>query len=259
LNSCRPSDAIVREIEYHDRLYSGFAQSHFAKPAVRALRNHLVSNILKLCAAGPASRVLSLGCGIGDTELIMAAHVAEIVGVDLSPAAICQAQKDTAQAHIRNATFTHGTLESAQLEPASFDLIIAIFFLHHLSEADLPAIAIQIRHLLRPGGRFYSLDPNRYRLSGAIGSLLVPKLMARYQSPNERPLVPSKTAAVFTEAGLETSYSHYDFISTPLAGLFPAWSAGYHAARLIDEPLIRIPGLRQVASNFQVISRRVLS
>jgi ubiquinone/menaquinone biosynthesis C-methylase UbiE len=250
---------MVREIEYHDRLYSGFAQSHFAKPAVRALRNHLVSNILRLTAPGDSARVLSLGCGIGDTELIMADRVGEIVGLDLSPAAFHQAQKDAQQAHVQNATFIQGTLESAQFEPGSFDLIIAIFFLHHLTETDLPALANQIRHLLRPGGRFYSLDPSRYRLSGAIGSLLVPKLMARYQSPNERPLVPAKTAAVFSEAGLETHYSYYDFISTPLAGLFPGWSGGYRAARLIDEPLVRIPGLRQVASNFQVISRRVLS
>jgi SAM-dependent methyltransferase len=204
-------------------------------------------------------RVLSLGCGIGDTELIMAPHVGHIIGVDLSSAAIRQARQDTERAHIPNATFIHGTHESAQLEPGSFDLIIAIFFLHHLTEQDLPALANEIRSLLRPGGLFYSLDPSRYRLSGAIGSLLLPKLMARYQSPNERPLVPAKTAEVFAKAGLETRFSYYDFISTPLAGLFPGWSPGYRAARLIDESLIRIPLLRYVSSNFEVIARRVLS
>jgi SAM-dependent methyltransferase len=259
LNSRLPPDALVREIEYHDRLYSGFAQSHFAKPAVRALRNHLASRILRLAGAGRDCRVLSLGCGIGDTELIMAPQVAEIIGIDLSPAAVRQARHDAEQARIANATFIHGTLESAQLEPASFDLIIAIFFLHHLSEQDLPALATKIQALLRPGGTFYSLDPSRYRLSGAIGSLLIPKLMARYQSPNERPLAPSKTAAVFADAGLDTRFSYYDFISTPLAGLFPGWSAGYRAARLLDEPLIRFPVLRRVSSNFEIVALRVLS
>jgi SAM-dependent methyltransferase len=259
LNSRLPPDALVREIEYHDRLYSGFAQSHFAKPAVRALRKHLASRILRLASAGRNSRVLSLGCGIGDTELIIARHVSEIIGLDLSPAAIRQARQDAEQARITNITFIQGTLESAQFEPGSFHLIIAIFFLHHLSEEDLPALAYQIRTLLRPGGTFYSLDPSRYRLSGAIGSLLIPKLMARYQSPNERPLAPSKTAAVFAHAGLETRFAYYDFISTPLAGLFPGWSTGYHAARLLDEPLIRVPVLRRVASNFEIIAHRVLS
>jgi SAM-dependent methyltransferase len=255
LNSRLPPDALVREIEYHDRLYSGFAQSHFAKPAVRALRNHMASRILRLASAGRGSRVLSLGCGIGDTELIIARQVLEIIGLDLSPAAIRQARLDAEQARLPNATFIHGTLESTQFEPGSFDLIIGIFFLHHLSEEDLPALANQIKDLLRSGGTFYSLDPSRFRLSGAIGSLLIPKLMARYQSPNERPLEPSKTAAVFAQAGLDTRFSYYDFISTPLAGLFPGWSAGYRAARLIDEPLIRIPVLRRMASNFEILGR----
>jgi len=31
------SDPHQRELEYHEKLYSGFAQSHFARPAVRAL------------------------------------------------------------------------------------------------------------------------------------------------------------------------------------------------------------------------------
>ena len=61
-----------RELEYHDRLYSGFAQEHFSRPAVRALRQHLVRHILR---AIPTGRVLSLGCGIGDTELLLARQV----------------------------------------------------------------------------------------------------------------------------------------------------------------------------------------
>ena len=40
------SDAQQRELEYHEKLYSGFAQSHFARPAVRALRAHMVQRIL---------------------------------------------------------------------------------------------------------------------------------------------------------------------------------------------------------------------
>ena len=72
-----PSD-LQREIDYHEKLYSGFAQSHFAKPAVRALRRHMVQRILKQTGAGKSSRVLSLGCGIGDTELLLAPHVADL-------------------------------------------------------------------------------------------------------------------------------------------------------------------------------------
>src|SRR5882757_6288722 len=120
---------LQREIEYHEKLYSGFAQSHFAKPAVRALREHMVQRILKLTGAGPQSRVLSLGCGIGDTELLLAPHVGEVVGVDLSPAAIKQARADAARLGISNARFEEGT--GAQ---GKFEVVIAIFFMHHLPD-----------------------------------------------------------------------------------------------------------------------------
>ena len=50
-----------RELAYHEKLYSGFAQAHFARPAVRALRCHMVARILYLTGVGKNSRVLSLG------------------------------------------------------------------------------------------------------------------------------------------------------------------------------------------------------
>src|SRR5207244_13374297 len=103
------SGPLERELAYHNQLYSGFAQQHFAKPAVRALRGHMVERILAQTGAGKHSRVLSLGCGIGDTELLLAPHVREVVGVDLSPVAIRQARADAARLGIGNARFSEGT------------------------------------------------------------------------------------------------------------------------------------------------------
>jgi SAM-dependent methyltransferase len=243
---------LQREIEYHEKLYSGFAQSHFAKPAVRDLRQNIVRRILKLTGADKKSRVLSLGCGIGDTELLLAPHVGELTGLDLSPSAIRQARADAEG--IANLHFVEGTLESAKIPAASFDVVIAIFFLHHLPDT-VPDLAKQIATILKPGGVFYSLDPSRYRLSGAIGDLLIPKLMARYQSPNERQLAPGSTAEHFTKAGFDARYEYYDFISTPLAGLFPTWRFGYRATRAIDELLVRTPILNRASSNFEVVAR----
>ena len=95
--------SLDRELAYHEKLYSGFAQQHFAKAAVRELRAHMVRRIL-VTGAGKTSRVLSLGCGIGDTELLLAPHVAEVFGIDLSPAAIRQARADAARLGIRTPT-----------------------------------------------------------------------------------------------------------------------------------------------------------
>jgi SAM-dependent methyltransferase len=237
-----------RELEHHERLYSGFAQAHFARPAVRALRAHMVRRLLQVSGAGKTARVLSLGCGIGDTELLLAPHVGEVVGLDLAPAAIRQAREDAAKLGISNARF-FGTQEAGDL--GRFDLVFAIFFLHHLPDGELAVLPERVASWLRPGGVFYSLDPSRYRLSGAVGRLLIPQLMARYQTPDERELDPRATAALFGGR-----YRFYDFVSSPLAGLCPGWRAGYSAARVLDEVLIRVPLLRRLGSNFEVIARK---
>jgi cyclopropane fatty-acyl-phospholipid synthase-like methyltransferase len=239
-----------RELEYHEKLYSGFAQSHFARPAVRALRQHMVGRILAVTGAGPQSRVLSLGCGIGDTELLLAPQVAEVVGVDLSPAAVRQATDDAARLGISNAHFQQGSTAAGR-----FDVVMAIFFLHHLADGELAALPVALRDLLGPGGVFYSLDPSRRRVSGALGRLLIPGLMKKYQSPDERELEPEATAALFRGAGLDTRVEMYDFGSSPLAGLFPGWRAGYRWARAVDNGILRMSFLRRWGSNFEVIAR----
>jgi SAM-dependent methyltransferase len=243
------SGALERELAYHEKLYSGFAQRHFAKPAVRAMRAHLVARILSLTGAGAKTRVLSLGCGIGDTELLLAPHVAEVVGLDLSPSAIRQARADAARLGISNARFEEGTAAAGR-----WDLVIAIFFLHHLPDPELAALPAQIRGLLVPGGRFYSLDPSCRRLSGAVGRVLIPWMMKRYQTEDERELSPDATGELFRRGGLATEVSMYDFGSSPLAGLFPSWAAGFQLARRIDDALLRRPALARLGSNFELLS-----
>ena len=242
------------ELEYHEQLYSGFAQRHFARAAVRALRAHMAMRILRVTGAGPGTRLLSLGCGIGDTELLLAPRVGEIVGVDFSPAAIAQARQDAARAGLANARFVEGTAEDAPAGP--YDAVVAVFFLHHLPDTELRRLPDRLAALLKPGGVFWSLDPSRHRLSGAVGNLLVPGLMKKYQSPGERELVRRETEALFRAAGFQCRSGFYDFVSSPLAGLAPGWTWGYRAARALDELLIRTPGLRLAGSNFEISARK---
>jgi SAM-dependent methyltransferase len=244
-------EILRRELEYHEKLYSGFAQSHFARPAVKLLRCHMVARILYLTGVGKNSRVLSLGCGIGDTELLLAPYVAEIVGVDISPAAIRQARADAERLEIRNARFEVGSDVDGR-----FDAAMAIFFLHHLPDDALANLPRQVQSRLTPGGMFYSLDPNRRRLSGAVGRLLIPWMMKRYQSPGERELDPESTCRLFGEAGFDARVEIYDFGSSPLAGLFPGWGWGYGLARELDDWLLRWEALRRRGSNFEIVARK---
>jgi SAM-dependent methyltransferase len=243
------SEALERELRYHENLYSGFAQKHFARPAVRALRAHMVARLLGFLPDPGSARVLSLGCGIGDTEILLAPYVKELQGVDLSPAAIRQARQDSSA--LKNVRFFEGSLDSVE---GQFDLVFAIFFLHHLPDAILQKAPPKIARMLAPGATFYALDPNRYRLSGAIGSLVVPHLMRKYQTADERELDPMRTAALFRSAGFDAGVNYYDFLSSPLAGLFPGWLRGYVTARIWDDFLIRVPLLQRIGSNFELVA-----
>ena len=245
--------AVERELAHHEELYARSAD-HFFKPAVVEFREHLIKRILKVTGAGSETGVLSLGCGIGDTELMLAPHVKRIMGVDLSPAGISFARKSAAEKNISNVEFHMGLVEEMEFERESFDLVLAIFFLHHLP--DRRAAAARIYRLLKPGGIFYALDPSRYRLSGFIGKILIPSLMKKYQSEDEEQLRPRETWNDFRQESFEVRESYYDFVSTPLAGLFPSWRAGYLVSRAVDEVLIRTPGLRLLSSNFEVLARR---
>lgn len=242
---------LERELEYHEKLYSGFAQAHFARPAVRALRRHMVERIVRATGAGPKSRVLSLGCGIGDTELLLAPRVGDVVGVDLSPAAVRQARADADKLGIRNARFEQGSTVEG-----NFDVVVAIFFLHHLPDAELAVLPRKIWETLRPDGVFYSLDPSRNRLSGRVGRAVIPGLMKKYQTADERELEPAPTAEFFRRAGFDPRVEMYDFGSSPLAGLFPGWAAGYRGARCLDDLLLRSQTLRRMGSNFEITARK---
>ncbi|MBM3747925.1 MAG: class I SAM-dependent methyltransferase [Acidobacteria bacterium] len=244
-----------RELAHHEELYSGFAQQHFAKPAVRAFRAHLAGHILRRTGLGPRARLLSLGCGIGDTELLLAPAVGRIVGVDFSPAAIRQASEDAAWAGIANIEFQEGDLDTIRFPDASFDGILAIFLLHHLPDEQLRELAARARRWLAPGGVFYSLDPNRRRLSGRLGRLLAPKLMERYHTPGERELDPAATRDVFSAQGFFAETRMYDFLSTPLAGLWPGAGRVYGVARWVDDLLVRAPLLARWGSNFELTAR----
>jgi len=250
------SDRVLeRELAYYENVYSTYGPQLFAKPGVVSFREYLARRIVRAAGIGAELRVLSIGCGIGDTELLLAPHAAHITGVDLSPAAIAEARREAATRKITNVQFVAGAWQTAEFEEP-FDAVVAIFFLHHLPDRDLAELPNQLARLLRPGGVFYALDPSARRLSGFLGQLLVPKLMKKYQTEDERQLLPRQTAAPFRAAGFETATRWFDFASTPLAGLFPSWAAGYRVARMFDEALTRIPLLCELSSNFELIAHR---
>ena len=249
------SDPVLeRELAYYERLYGTFGIRHFSRPAVVAFRRYLVQRIVR--RIGPRARILSLGCGIGDTELLLAPHAGHVTGIDLSPTAIAEARRAAERQGIANIEFQEAAWPMLPSEGRRFDAVLSIFFLHHLTDAQIASFPSRLLPLLEEGGVFYALEPSARRLSGMLGKLLVPNLMKKYQTEDERQLSPQLAAEPFRKAGYQAETSWFDFCSTPMAGLFPSWTAGYRISRTLDHALTACPGVRSLSSNFELMTYR---
>ncbi len=248
-------EALERERQHHDELYSGFAQSHFARPAVVAFREYFNWHLLKVTGLKRGARVLSLGCGIGDAERLLAAHAGEVVGIDLSEPGIAQARQDALRLGVKNVRFEQGLWQDIPASEGPFDLVLATFFVHHMSFEERELLPSKLRSWLKPDGIFYALDPNRYRLLGVIGGLLIPEKMKQFQTEDEAPVSARELRKLFARHGFSAETRTFDYISVPLAGLFPGSRRLYQAARIADSVLTRIPLLRATGSSVELIAR----
>ena len=101
------------------------------------------------------TRMLEIGCGPGTNCEWVPTSVA-FVGCDLSSEYIDYATRR----YGNRATFFNvpvGSLEDLDLEP--FDTVVAIALLHHLSNEEVLTLCREVRHLLKPGGAFKTIDP----------------------------------------------------------------------------------------------------
>lgn len=98
--------------------------------------------------------VLECGCGTGTTALILAQHVKQITGSDLSREMTEIAKQKTKEQKIRNANFIKSTLFDNQFKDESYNAILAFNFLHLVE--DTQKNLKRINSLLKPGGLFIS-------------------------------------------------------------------------------------------------------
>lgn len=97
--------------------------------------------------------VLDVGCGTG--ELLSVLPEVRYTGIDLNPAYIDAARKRFGA----RGTFVVGDLRDASAVPdAGFDVVVCTGVLHHLGDAEVDALLAAVSRVLRPEGRFVSLD-----------------------------------------------------------------------------------------------------
>ena len=98
--------------------------------------------------------VLDLGSGGGIDVILSARRVGETgiaYGVDMTDEMLALAQRNAADAGVRNAIFLKGEIENVPLPAASVDVVISNCVIN--LSTDKPAVIAELARVLRPGGR----------------------------------------------------------------------------------------------------------
>lgn len=140
------------------------AVTAFASPPNETrLRQQVLQSI-----QGKPQQILDLGCGTGSMTLMLKiAHPqAEVIGLDLSPYMLCQAQHKSQQTDL-DIHWQHGLAEDTGLDAHRFDVITICMVFHEMPPHISQLILQECRCLLKPGGQIIILDGNQNRLRHA--------------------------------------------------------------------------------------------
>ena len=135
-------------------------RERFAKTAERvaALQDaraaELEEKVVRFVAPSGDERALDSGSGAGALAFALAAHVREVVAVDLVPELLEQGRKRAER--VPNVTFVEGDATKLPFELASFDLTGSLRTLHHIARPEL-AVA-ELARVTRQRGRLLVVD-----------------------------------------------------------------------------------------------------
>jgi SAM-dependent methyltransferase len=147
-----------------------------------------------------------------------------------------------------------GTGEEVPIPSDSIDAVISEGCMHH---TDVPAALLEVRRVLRSGGRFGAWDPWHARLYD-IGTSLFGK---REPGIECRPLNLTRVATLVevfpdSEIRLHGALTRYPVVALGKAGIRPS-QATIHRMTLIDDRIsARVPALRRNGSSVSVLATK---
>ena len=145
----------------HASLYTGFQTLIGGRRARRLFIEHLVRPI-------PGQRILDIGCGPGDI-LDFLPHV-DHYGFDVDPVSITAAERTYGD----RGTFICGGVDGFTVpEPGTFDLVLTIGVLHHLSDNEARRLFRLSAQAIKPAGRLVTLDGCFVSDQNALARLLL--------------------------------------------------------------------------------------
>jgi ubiquinone/menaquinone biosynthesis C-methylase UbiE/uncharacterized protein YbaR (Trm112 family) len=147
-----------KQIAFFDRYHEKYEDEVVRSPYYAAL-DEITFGEWARRSVRPSERVLEIGCGSGRQTLPLTERGANVVAVDLSESMLSLARRKlTAGGRAAQADFVAASAENLPIADDSFDACVIFGSLHHF--ADPPAVLRKAAAVLRPGGRFYLLEPH---------------------------------------------------------------------------------------------------
>jgi ubiquinone/menaquinone biosynthesis C-methylase UbiE len=118
----------------------------------------VLDRLIQLASPKPSDACVDLGAGTGFVATALAPLVSWVVTVDVSAAMAAALTERAAEDGLHNVSAEVKDLREFQLPPASVDLVVSSYALHHLTNRDKRVLVAQVARWLRPGGRLVIAD-----------------------------------------------------------------------------------------------------
>jgi ubiquinone/menaquinone biosynthesis C-methylase UbiE len=159
----------------------------------------VLARIVELSGARPEWRALDVGTGTGHTAFALASHVASVIGTDITPEMLGEAERLRIARGVANVSFTLADVHDLPFPDASFDLVVCRRAAHHFS--DISRSIAEMRRVLRPGGRLVIDD--RSVPEDPEADELMNHLDVLHDRSHVRQYRPSEWSRMLHEAGFE--------------------------------------------------------
>jgi SAM-dependent methyltransferase len=128
--------------------------------------------------------VLDLGCGTGESVVVLVHKGARVIGIDISPELVDLARRRVQMqcAGLPGPELLSRSGYETGLGNASVDVVLSNALLHHL---DLPTVLKEMQRILKPGGRLIINEPVRLLRFLAVARRLFPDRgnISEYEHP----------------------------------------------------------------------------
>jgi ubiquinone/menaquinone biosynthesis C-methylase UbiE len=129
------------------------------------------------CKAG--MQVLDFACGNGENGIFAAQCGASVIGIDISPEGVANANKNALEARVADhCEFVAMDGENMKFPDSSFDLAVEYGALHHV---DLKAAMKELGRVLKPGGEMLCIEAIRHNPFFHAYRRLTPHLRTKWE------------------------------------------------------------------------------